>query len=235
MINIAIGIFQDQWASALQTLDLTLAEVVHIRSVLTKAELESLTIDTNLRDDLEKKKVCFLCMKTRFGLFTWSYECQLCHHTVCSGCLSKMRIPSEHFSNIPVFALSPLPSKEEERDSRLFSFSAKRRGSSFFPDSDVPSATSEIDSDRRRKSMSDRVENGDIMQSLPANRSESSPKKESKVKLRRSNTVSHKQKPDTSPSSQVNVCIDCKEMILQIVRTQRATRRQQFTKSLCLS
>ncbi len=49
--------YQGPWASSLQSLDLTLAEVVHIRQVLTKAELEGLTIDANLREDLEKGKV----------------------------------------------------------------------------------------------------------------------------------------------------------------------------------
>ena len=49
---------QEHWANALQTLDLTLAEVIHIRSVLTKAEMEGLTIDANLREDLERGKVC---------------------------------------------------------------------------------------------------------------------------------------------------------------------------------
>ncbi len=34
--------------------------------------------------------------------------------------------------------------------------------------------------------------------------------------------------------SQTNVCIDCKDMILQIIKAQRATRRKQFTQSLCL-
>ena len=84
-------ILQEAWASSLQSLDLTLEEVVHIRSVLTKAELEGLTIDSNLREDLERGKVCFLCMKTRFGIFSWSYQCQLCQHSVCSSCLGKVR------------------------------------------------------------------------------------------------------------------------------------------------
>ena len=56
-----------------------------------------------------------------------------------------------------------------------------------------------------------------------------------RVRLRRSNTVSHKEKPEMKAGSQVNVCLDCKDMILQIIRTQRATRRQQFTKSLCFN
>ena len=86
-----VNCFQEHWATALKTLDLTLAEVIHIRSVLTKAELEGLTIDSNLRDDLERGKVCFLCMRVRFGIFTWSYSCQLCRHAVCSGCVTKVR------------------------------------------------------------------------------------------------------------------------------------------------
>merc|ERR1712037_506576 len=132
----------EHWANALQTLDLTLAEVIHIRSVLTKAEIEGLTIDTNLREDLERGKVCFLCMKTRFGIFTWSYQCKLCQHTVCSSCLTKMRIPSEHFTDVPVFALSPSStpsgSRKTSEDSNAGDFPESRRaansnGSSFFP------------------------------------------------------------------------------------------------------
>lgn len=42
---------------ALQTLNLRLDEVAHIRSVLTKAELESLPLDGNVRDNVEKGKV----------------------------------------------------------------------------------------------------------------------------------------------------------------------------------
>ena len=42
---------------ALTTLNLRLDEVAHIRSVLTKADLESLPIDGNVRTDVEKGKV----------------------------------------------------------------------------------------------------------------------------------------------------------------------------------
>jgi hypothetical protein len=49
--------FQEHWATALQTLDLTLEEVIHIRSVLTKAELEGLPLDGSLKEDVEKGKV----------------------------------------------------------------------------------------------------------------------------------------------------------------------------------
>ena len=44
-------------SEALKTLSLRLDEVAHIRSVLTKAELEGLPIDGNVRSDVEKGKV----------------------------------------------------------------------------------------------------------------------------------------------------------------------------------
>ena len=51
------SLLQEHWSTALNTLDLTLDEVVHIRSVLTKAELEGLPLDGQLKEDLEKGKV----------------------------------------------------------------------------------------------------------------------------------------------------------------------------------
>lgn len=46
-------------------LSLTLAEIVHIRTVLTKAEVEALPTEGRVRHDVESRKVCFLCLKTR--------------------------------------------------------------------------------------------------------------------------------------------------------------------------
>ena len=82
---------QEHWATALQTLDLTLDEVVHIRTVLTKAELESLPLDGSLKEDVEKGKVCFLCMKTRFGFFSRGCKCELCSRQVCAKCSTKVK------------------------------------------------------------------------------------------------------------------------------------------------
>ena len=84
--------FQEHWATALQTLDLTLDEVVHIRSVLTKAELEGLPLDGSLKEDVEKGKVCFLCMKTRFGFFNRGCKCELCSRQVCTKCSTKVQL-----------------------------------------------------------------------------------------------------------------------------------------------
>ena len=42
---------------ALKTLNLKLDEVAHIRSVLTKAQLDGLPIDGNIRENVERGKV----------------------------------------------------------------------------------------------------------------------------------------------------------------------------------
>ncbi|XP_062699864.1 protein spire isoform X2 [Aedes albopictus] len=88
-------------------LSLTLEEIVHIRSVMTKAELEGLPVDVHIKEDVEKRKVCFLCLRTRFTLFARGILCKLCQRTVCNKCNQKMRIPTEHFRNVPVVLLSP--------------------------------------------------------------------------------------------------------------------------------
>ncbi|CAG9784110.1 unnamed protein product, partial [Diatraea saccharalis] len=109
-----------QWQEAIMSedrLSLTLEEIVHIRSVLTKAELEVLPVEGRVKEDVEKRRVCFLCLKTRFGIFgPWGQKCKLCKKTVCQKCCSKMRIPTEHFAHVPVVLLSPslLPSPEDE-------------------------------------------------------------------------------------------------------------------------
>ncbi|XP_030383411.1 protein spire [Scaptodrosophila lebanonensis] len=89
-------------------LSVTLEEIVHIRSVMTKAELEGLPVDVCVKEDVEKRKVCFLCLRTRFSFFgPWGIQCKLCQRTVCAKCYTKMRIPSEHFRNVPLVLISP--------------------------------------------------------------------------------------------------------------------------------
>jgi spire-like protein len=48
---------QKNWQQAMECLSLTLEEIVHIRSVLTKAELESLPVEGHVKEDVEKRKV----------------------------------------------------------------------------------------------------------------------------------------------------------------------------------
>jgi len=51
----------NHWQTAIECLSLNLEEVVHIRHVLTKAELESLPLDCSLKEDVEKGKVIGNC------------------------------------------------------------------------------------------------------------------------------------------------------------------------------
>lgn len=75
-----------------ERLALSLEEIVHIRSVITKAELESLDVGVQIKENVEKRKICFLCLRTRFTFFVWGVQCKLCDRTVCSKCCSKVRV-----------------------------------------------------------------------------------------------------------------------------------------------
>lgn len=89
-------------------LSLTLEEIIHIRSVMTKAELESLPVGVKVKEEVERRKLCFLCLRTRFTLFGQrGVNCKLCDRTVCIKCFTKMRVPRDQFRNVPVVLLSP--------------------------------------------------------------------------------------------------------------------------------
>ena len=75
----------------MECLSLTLEEVVHIRSVLTKAELDSLPVECHIKEDVARGKLCFLCMKTRFSFFgSKGNNCRLCQRVVCAKCCAKV-------------------------------------------------------------------------------------------------------------------------------------------------
>ena len=71
MIVLNIGIINSfaifkQGAGSMERLSLTLEEVMHIRNVLTKAELESLLVKPDLHDLVAKGKVSFLYISIFF-------------------------------------------------------------------------------------------------------------------------------------------------------------------------
>jgi len=119
----------------MKTLNLGLDEISHIRSALTKAELAGIDIDDAVREDIENGRLCFLCKKARFGIFSRGSKCEMCKQAVCGKCQSKMRIPLEHFSATPVFALSPTTcsssgsNANEERSGSPFSPSGNNSAS----------------------------------------------------------------------------------------------------------
>ncbi|KAK9890497.1 hypothetical protein WA026_010578 [Henosepilachna vigintioctopunctata] len=197
-------------------LTLTLAEMVQIRSVLTKAELDALPAEGHIRHDVEARKVCFLCLKTRFGIFgPWGQRCTLCKRTICSKCCSKMNLPVEHFSTIPVALLSPsiMATPEDEL-------------SEGFPRSLVSKM---LDSDVKTKKDS----SSPCSPNKPTCSMESSVISETGSLGRfryKAATVSRAVKvvDRLRASNMMIICQDCKRMVLQIIKSARENRQACF-------
>ena len=91
-------------------------EIVHIRSVLSRAKMEEnlssgSKIDDGLRLDIEKGKVCFRCTKTRFNFFNWSYSCRLCQHAFCAACTAKVSFNLESIKLVKLNIITVKPQK----------------------------------------------------------------------------------------------------------------------------
>lgn len=205
-------------------LSLTLSEIVHIRTVLTKAELEALPVEGRVRHDVEARKVCFLCLKTRFGIFgPWGTRCTLCKRTVCSKCCSKMNIPMEHFSSVPVVLLSPsiMCTPEEETESIAKSLVSK------ITDSNPSGSIS-------KEASPDYSRPGSSMESSIISDPGSLGKFRTKAVVvgRASRAI------DRFKGAQMMVCHDCKMMVLQIIKSARVNRsaiRNKTIQSLTLN
>ncbi|XP_053570874.1 protein spire homolog 1 isoform X2 [Bombina bombina] len=98
---------QEEFCYPVECLALTVEEVMHIRQVLVKAELEKFQQYKDVYNALKKGKLCFCCRTKKFSLFTWSYTCQFCKRPVCSQCCKKMRLPSKPYSTLPIFSMGP--------------------------------------------------------------------------------------------------------------------------------
>ncbi|XP_055490342.1 protein spire homolog 1-like isoform X2 [Leucoraja erinacea] len=116
------GVFINRWwrtkeefCYPVECLALTVEEVMHIRQVLVKAELEKYQQYKEVYTALKKGKLCFCCRTKRFSIFTWSYTCQFCKRPVCSQCCKKMRLPSKPYSNLPIFSLGPSTLPKESK------------------------------------------------------------------------------------------------------------------------
>ncbi|XP_029115840.1 protein spire homolog 1-like isoform X6 [Scleropages formosus] len=104
----------EEFCYPVECLALTVEEVMHIRQVLVKAELEKFQQYRDVYNALKKGKLCFCCRTKRFSFFTWSYTCQFCKRPVCSQCCQKMRLPSKPYASLPIYSLGPstLPKAE---------------------------------------------------------------------------------------------------------------------------
>uniref|UniRef100_W5MUY2 Spire-type actin nucleation factor 1b n=1 Tax=Lepisosteus oculatus TaxID=7918 RepID=W5MUY2_LEPOC len=107
-------ISNEEFCYPVECLALTVEEVMHIRQVLVKAELEKFQQYKDVYNALKKGKLCFCCRTKRFSLFTWSYTCQFCKRPVCSQCCKKMRLPSKPYANLPIYSLGSSALQKEE-------------------------------------------------------------------------------------------------------------------------
>ncbi|XP_056336330.1 protein spire homolog 1 isoform X3 [Danio aesculapii] len=112
---------KEEFCFPVECLTLTVEEVMHIRQVLVKAELEKFQQYKDIYNALKKGKLCFSCRSKKFSLFTWSYTCQFCKRPVCSQCCKKMKLPSKPHASLPISSLGPsiLPKKEPGASSAL--------------------------------------------------------------------------------------------------------------------
>ncbi|XP_051999656.1 protein spire homolog 1-like [Xyrauchen texanus] len=97
----------EEFLYPVECLTLTVEEIMHIRQVLVKAELEKFQQYKDIYNALKKGKLCFCCRTKRFSFFTWSYTCQFCKRPVCSQCCKKMRLPSKPYASLPIYSLGP--------------------------------------------------------------------------------------------------------------------------------
>ncbi|XP_076323370.1 protein spire homolog 1-like [Tachypleus tridentatus] len=231
-----------QWGKSLECLSLTLEEIVHIRSVLTKAELESLLVDKELHDEVEKGKICFTCKETRFSFFgSWGVKCKLCKRLVCEKCSTKMHIPVEHFSNIPVYMLSPTPSPPPEEVTVRKSF-WKLPAALHFNMSTSGSAPSSPNSSARKENVPQTIRPSSAGSQRRLKYSESihilcedAERKRRGLNAKRVPLIHTKtitQKLESSPEEDIRgqlmrVCRSCKGMVCHIIR---ASRNSQYYK-----
>ncbi|XP_052399477.1 protein spire homolog 2 [Carassius gibelio] len=102
------GLCRHQWmeefSHPVDSLALTVDEVINVRRILIKAEMEKYMQNKELYNNLKKGKIC-CCCRVKFPLFSWPSTCLLCKRSVCSSCSAKMKIPYKKMAHIPVYAV----------------------------------------------------------------------------------------------------------------------------------
>ncbi|XP_057609687.1 protein spire homolog 2 isoform X2 [Chionomys nivalis] len=93
-----------EFSHPVESLALTVEEVVNVRQVLVKAEMEKFLQDKELFSSLKRGKIC-CCCRTKFPLFSWPPTCLFCKRAVCTSCSVKMKMPSKKCAHIPVYTL----------------------------------------------------------------------------------------------------------------------------------
>lgn len=96
--------WMEEFSHPVESLALTVDEVINVRRVLVKAEMEKFLQSKELYNNLKRGKVC-CCCRVKFPLFSWPSTCLLCKRSVCGSCSAKMKIPSKKMAHIPVYTV----------------------------------------------------------------------------------------------------------------------------------
>ncbi|KAM9436156.1 protein spire homolog 1 isoform 2-T2 [Clarias gariepinus] len=185
----------EEFCFPVECLALTVEEVMHIRQVLVKAELEKFQQYKEIYHALKKGKLCFCCRTKRFSFFTWSYTCQFCKRPVCSQCCKKMRLPSKPYSSLPIYSLGPSASTLSREKSEKTSTSQRRPS--------LQRTMSRLSKSSRQSSASSSREDTELPKEL------------------------------TEDWSTMEVCVDCKRFISDIISSSKhslslATKRSRM-------
>ncbi|KAM4720670.1 protein spire homolog 2 isoform 1-T1 [Rhinophrynus dorsalis] len=93
-----------EFSHPVDTLALTVEEVINVRRVLVKAEMEKFLQTKELYTNLKKGKIC-CCCRVKFPLFSWPANCLFCKRSVCVSCNMKMKLPAKKMGHIPVYTV----------------------------------------------------------------------------------------------------------------------------------
>uniref|UniRef100_A0A3P8SAP1 Spire-type actin nucleation factor 2 n=1 Tax=Amphiprion percula TaxID=161767 RepID=A0A3P8SAP1_AMPPE len=96
-----------EFSHPVESLALTVDEVINVRRVLVKAEMEKFLQSKELYNNLKKGKVC-CCCRVKFPLFSWPSTCLLFWFLFLTVFLSfglQMKIPSKKMAHIPVYTV----------------------------------------------------------------------------------------------------------------------------------
>ncbi|XP_029290414.1 protein spire homolog 2 isoform X2 [Cottoperca gobio] len=80
----------EEFSHPVGSLALTVDEVINVRRVLVKAEMEKFLQSKELYNNLKRGRVC-CCCRVKFPLFSWPSTCLLCKRSVCGSCSAKTK------------------------------------------------------------------------------------------------------------------------------------------------
>ncbi|KAG7474635.1 hypothetical protein JOB18_013802 [Solea senegalensis] len=239
----------EEFCFPVECLSLTVEEVMHIRQVLVKAELEKFQQYKEVYNAMKKGKLCFCCRTKRFSFFTWSYICQFCKKPVCSQCCKKMRLPSKPYSSLPIYSIGSTntlprerinamtvvgqglsvaggPGPSEEREAVVTSPAAKRATTG-------PSVSEEV-TKASGAAAAEKPEKSDKSSSNPRRHSiQKTMSKFSKHGSLKSHDELELPSELTEDWATMEVCVDCKKFISDIIASSKhslslATKRARL-------